>query len=153
MEIKKYPFNQLQNKMVWNVSWLSLGSSIYALYNGHYDIAFVPGGIFLTSINYWRYPDYSWRRYIDIYYVYTGFTYQLIRAYRAEYATTYYSTLLIALVCYPTGMYYHHKQNYWYSAYMHCLLHIIANISNLILYSGRIEPVYYSLDAYHKLDK
>lgn len=49
-----------QSYFIWKVSWLSLISSIYAISQGYNDLAIVPGGVFLTSINYWRDPDYSW---------------------------------------------------------------------------------------------
>ena len=54
-----------QYNIIWNLAWLSLSSSVYATYKGHYNLAFIPGGVFLTSINYWRNPEVrSWRRYL-----------------------------------------------------------------------------------------
>jgi hypothetical protein len=35
-----------QYNIIWNVSWLSLSSSLYAVYKGHYNLAFIPGGVF-----------------------------------------------------------------------------------------------------------
>jgi len=64
-------------------------SCIYAIYKNHYDLALVPGGVFLTSINYWRCPDYSWRRYLDMIYVKLALIYQIYRAYNAEYCKLY----------------------------------------------------------------
>ena len=56
-----------QCKLIYKVSFLSLGTSMYAFYNKHYSLSYVTGGVFLTSINYWKHPDYSWRRYVDIF--------------------------------------------------------------------------------------
>ena len=86
-----------QYNLIFRASFLSLGSSVYAIHNGHYDLALCPGGVFLTSITYWVKPDYSWRRYLD-----------------------------------------YKKKLYWKSTYSHCMLHLIANIANIVLYSGRI---------------
>ena len=72
MECILYPE---QYKIIYNVSFLSLGSCMYAIYNGYYCLSICPGGVFLTSINYWRHPDYSWRRYLDMTYVKLSFIY------------------------------------------------------------------------------
>jgi len=130
-----------QYSFIWKASFFSLFSCIYAFYNNQYDLAFVPGGVFLTSINYWYKPDYSWRRYVDMGVVYTSLIYQILRAYNAEYSKMYYFTLSLAMCFYPLGVYYYNKKQYWHSTYAHSMLHLIANISNVILYSGHIEPV------------
>jgi hypothetical protein len=135
MECILYPE---QYKIIYNVSFLSLGTSIYAVYNGYYDLSVVPGGVFLTSINYWIYPDYSWRRYLDMSYVKMAFIYQVYKAYGSQYMVYYYLLMFVAVSMYPLGIYYYKKQLFWHSTYVHCILHIIANIANLVLYSGRI---------------
>jgi hypothetical protein len=127
-----------QYGIIYKVSFLSIGSAIYAIYNGYYMISLCPGGIFLTSINYWRKPDYSWRRYVDMTYVYLALVYQLYKAYRSQHMMQYYGIMVISISMYPIAIYYHKKQLYWHSAYAHCALHIIANIANIVLYSGRI---------------
>jgi hypothetical protein len=130
-----------QYSFIWKASFFSLFSCIYAFYNNHYDLALVPGGVFLTSINYWYKPDYSWRRYVDMGVVYTSLIYQFLRAYNAEYSKIYYVSMCFAASFYPLGIYYYNKKQYWPSTYAHSMLHLIANISNVILYSGHIEPV------------
>jgi hypothetical protein len=119
------------------LSWLSLGSSFYAMYKSYFGLAFVPGGVFITSINYWRNPDYSWRRYVDIVYVHLSMMYQVYRAYNSQYARWYYLTLCIGCSFYPLAVYYH-KKNQWLSTFLHGCIHIFGNISNFILYSGYI---------------
>ena len=136
MECILYPS---QYNLIYNVSFLCAGSSIYAIYNGHYGLSICPGTVFLTSINYWNYPDYSWRRYLDMVCVKISLIYQIYRAYRSQYMIQYYILVLIASSMYPLGIYYYNKKQYWHSTYAHCLLHIIANIANVILYSGRID--------------
>jgi hypothetical protein len=131
-----------QYNFIWKTSFLSLFSFTYAIYKGHTDLALVAGGVFLTSINYWRKPTYSWRRKIDMVYVKTALLYQLIRAYKAEYRNQYYITIFIAICFYPISYHYYYKKQYWKSTYAHSMLHLIANISNIVLYSGMIEPIW-----------
>ncbi len=128
-----------QYKIIYNISFLSLGTSIYAGYNGYYVLSLCPGGVFLTSINYWRYPNYSWRRYVDMTYVTLALNYQLYKAYGSQYMIPYYSLMFAAVSMYHLGIYYHKKKQFWYSTYAHCGLHIIANIANILLYSGKIK--------------
>jgi len=125
-----------QYKLIYNVSFISLFTCVYAIIRGHNNLCIVPGGVFLTSINYWKKPTNSWRRYIDIGYVNLALIYQCIMAYTFTYARIYYITVCIALSLYPISIYYYNKQKYWYSTYAHCMVHIIANISNFILYSS-----------------
>ena len=131
-----------QYNIIWNLAWLSLSSSVYATYKGHYNLAFIPGGVFLTSINYWRNPEVrSWRRYLDIGYVNTALLYQLYKVYihNAQYAKEYYFFTGISIICYPIGLYYYKKKQYWKHIIFHGGLHIFANIANFILYTGYIS--------------
>jgi hypothetical protein len=130
-----------QYSYIYKISFLSFFSSLYAIYRGYYDLALVPGSVFLTSINYWRKPDYSWRRYFDVFIVLLVFTYQNIRAYKAEYMYTYYTLITISVFFFFFGIYLFKINEWWYSVYSHCLLHFFANLSNFILYSGYIAPL------------
>jgi hypothetical protein len=130
--------NAQQCNIVFRISFLSLATSFYASYNGFYDLALCPGGVFLTSINYWRKPDYSWRRYLDMAYVKLAMSYQLYRAYKSQYMAQYYILMVFAICFYQLGIYYYKKNKYWESTYAHCSLHIISNIANVVLYSGRV---------------
>ena len=127
-----------QYKLIFKISFLTLGSCIYAMYSGYSWLSICPGGIFLTSVNYWRKPDYSWRQSLDIAYVNLAISYQIFKAYNAEYMVLYYALNLLAMCFYPLGFYFYKKKQYWRSTYAHCALHIIANISCVVLYSGKI---------------
>ena len=81
METVLYPE---QYKLIYNISFLCLISSIYAVYQEYYVLSIIPGSVFITSINYWRYPDYSWRRYLDMICVKSALLYQLYRAYNSH---------------------------------------------------------------------
>ena len=129
-----------QSNFIYNVSFLSLISSIYAIYNKHYGIALLPGGVFITSINYWRKPDYSWRRYFDISYVIFALNYQIILSYKVQYYKEYYLLTFCGIGFFILGVNYYKKKNYWMSTYCHIMLHVMANIGNIILYSGSMKP-------------
>lgn len=125
---------------LWGISWLSLGSGLFAIYRGYYDLSIVPLGVWLTSINYWRSPDYSWRRYLDIGYVHSALMYQSIRAYRSEYCNAYFTILSFGIICFPISIYFH-KKSPWTSTILHGMVHIFGNISNIVLYSGKVVKV------------
>jgi hypothetical protein len=125
-----------QYTFLWRLSWLSLLSGIYALYRQHYYLAPAPIGVWLTSINYWRYPDYSWRRYVDIIYVHTALVYQIVKAYNMQNAKEYYMILAIGVAFYPIGVYFHSHKKLWLSTICHSQIHIFGNISNFVLYMG-----------------
>jgi len=123
--------------VLYRSSYLFLISFLYALYKTHYIISIAPGIVFVSSINYWRLPDYSWRLYLDTVVVRTAILYQTILAYNAEYAKPYYILFSTALL-YPLGQYYFNKGDYWKYTYIHMICHILANIGNILLYSGYI---------------
>ena len=126
-----------QYSLLYKTSFISLFSALYALYKNHYSVAFVPGCIFLTSINYWKNPTLR-KKYIDITCVKIMITYQIIRAYKSENYYPYYTVLFIGISCYPLALYFSSKKMYWYSVYAHSMMHVIGNISHIILYSGYI---------------
>jgi hypothetical protein len=138
MECILYPE---QYQLIYYVSFLSLASSMYAFYRRQYSISMGVGFVFFTSINYWSHPDYSWRRYLDMTAVQLTMYYQMYRARNAQYKTPFYIFLFIGISMYPIGVYYYYQHLYWHSTYIHCLLHVFANISNWVLYSGRIDEL------------
>jgi len=130
-----------QYNFLWKTSFCSLASSLCAIYNGYYDLGVVNGCVFLSSIYYWRKPDYSWRRYLDMGLVKTALTYSVIRAYNAEYAKTYYTMLFMGVGFYPISIMYYRNKMYWKSTYAHSMLHVVANSAKIILYTGAIVPI------------
>ena len=59
--------NLEQSTAIYYVSHILLISSVYAFYQKHYHLFIAPAAIFVTSIHYWKKPDYSYRRYLDIF--------------------------------------------------------------------------------------
>ena len=139
---------QTYSSFIFRVSFISFLSSIYALHCECYDLAAVPGGVFLTSVNYWRDPVYGWRRNLDMSYVAAALTYQNYRAYhllspsspssssQLPALLTYYTLMGIGIGCYPLSVHLYKKKDIWSSTYVHCLVHVLANIANVVLYSG-----------------
>ena len=143
---KKYYYVCLKSSCLFLVSF------IYSIYKRQYELSLVPGGIFLTSINYWRKPVfYSLRRYIDIAYVSCSIVYTIFRAYNAEYANLFYLISAITVLFYPLSWYYDSKKQYWTGAYMHSMFHILANVAFIVLCSGYIPPIQ-SNDTIYNID-
>jgi hypothetical protein len=104
----------------------------------HYDYVVLPLGVWATSINYWRKPDYSWRRYMDIFYSHFAVIYQGLTAYGAQYQNPFYVIFVLAVISYGLGIYYKVKGNGWNSTLCHGNAHILANVACFILYSGNM---------------
>ena len=123
------------------ISIFSLISSLYAIYQEKYDLAIVVFGVFVTSLIYWYKPISCWRQILDVIYVKFALFYHMIRGYNSEYYLIYYIILFISLCFYPLGIYLYNKKLYWESTYAHSMVHILANISNFILYTGYLIPL------------
>ena len=133
---------------IYRISFISFLSSIYAIQCECYDLAAVPGGVFLTSINYWREPVYGWRRNLDMSYVACALIYQTYRAYhllsssssssssQSQALLAYYTLMGIGMGCYCLSLHLYKKKDIWSSTYVHCLVHVLANSANVVLYSG-----------------
>ena len=125
-----------QYYFICKASFLSVASLLYALHRGYYGMALVPGSVFLTSINYWRKPDFSWRRYIDMAVVKTALFCQFVVSFRSNRFWSYNLFMSTSVIFYLLGIEYYKRKMYWHSTYSHSMLHVIANIGNIILYSG-----------------
>jgi hypothetical protein len=123
--------------ILYRSSWFLLVSSLFGLYKKMYLDSFIYFVIFLTSINYWRRPDYSWRRYLDMTVAKSTIIYQCYYSYESKYQTYFYFYLLLAISCYKISIYYYHKNEYWKSTYFHFLFHCFINLSIFFLISGK----------------
>lgn len=121
-----------QAALLWTTSWCSLLSSLYGLWQNKL-IAILPGLVFMTSINYWRNPvSNSPRRYADIVTVIVCLSNQMY-IYRDN--NVYTSVTCIGIIFYPIARYFSARNKKWASVVSHCLMHIVCNIANIILYS------------------
>lgn len=96
-----------QYKFIWNTSWSSLASVTYAIYRGHYSLSMVPGSVLLSSLNYWRLPNSSFRKYLDMSVVAVSLSYQLFRSIGAQHASLHYLLMMISIACYPAGIFFY----------------------------------------------
>ncbi len=133
---KGLAFPPAQSKLIWRLSWLSLFSGLYAFSRGHVDVSFVPLGVWVTSLLFWSKPDLSWRRTLDIVYVQLSLWYQIWRARDSQYAFEFYTFTSIGMLCFLFSL--TQKKSAWTSALLHGLVHVLGNIGNVILYSGKI---------------
>lgn len=145
-----------QCQFIFFISFFCLISFFYAIYRKYYHLAPVSGSVFLTSLNYWKNPRYdSWERYLDISVVGIALIYQSYFALKSNMRLYYFFTIFLAGSCYlisktyvyisdryltniNDSIYKKNKLN-WIAMYYHAGLHVLANIANIILYSGKIE--------------
>jgi hypothetical protein len=118
------------------ISSLSLLSGIYAVKKKLYNLAMVPIGVWLTSINYWHFPIYSWRRNLDITYVTVALTYQVCKSYSSKNIKQYCLITGLGISFYPFSWYLHKKNYLWSSTIAHSMIHILGSLANVILYTG-----------------
>lgn len=131
-----------QYKYILYISFISLFSCIYGLYNNKIDYALiVPGGVFITSIINWCNPMYDWRRYLDIIYVVFAYIYATLRVVGTEYEFYFHIFMTTAIMFFFIGYYSSNKNYLWYSVIFHMCVHIFANIANIIVLSGNISPI------------
>lgn len=119
-------------------SYLSVLSVIYACYREYYICASIPGSVFITSITYWQYPDYSWRRTLDITVVRIALILNCVIAWWSQNGNLYYGITLFSIVLFITGRILYIHGYVFESVLLHAGLHLVANIANLVLYSGEI---------------
>ena len=124
---------------LFRTSFLTVLTCLYELYRGYYIMAMLAFSVSTTSIVYWWYPDYSWRRYLDIVVVQSAIGMQSIIVYNAEYASVYYPLLALGVACYPLGIYYYSIHNHGLSTLAHSGVHVIINLATLIVCSGKLE--------------
>lgn len=117
-------------------SWVCLLSSIYAAYRDYWNLVPVSAGVLITSWIYWSDPNTLWKRRLDMTYVISSFMYQNWMAWNAEYVLPYYSLSAITCACYPISNYLFRTGYRWGSIYTHAVMHTLACVCNLILYSG-----------------
>jgi len=131
---------EAQYTFLWNSSWLFLVSTSYAFTKGKTEFIILPFAVWATSINYWWKPDFSWRRYVDMACVHFVICYQSIRGYGSEYQIPFYTISAIGMIFYAFAMYYKQKSD-WTSTIFHSIAHIMANVSVMVLYSGKVQPI------------
>lgn len=132
-----------QSYYIWISAWTSIPSFLYARYTGHNELSIVPLSVYISSMIYWHNPiKYSWRRYLDMTVVLSGLGYQVYSSRNSKNLMYYYPVLFLGMTCFPLSTYVRKKYPdvhigpIWGTTLLHCMVHIIGNIANIILYSG-----------------
>jgi hypothetical protein len=129
-----------QYNFLWRSSFQGFISFSLAVARGYYDLCWFPLLVTLTSLNYWRRPDYSWRRYIDMAAIQCMY-YQLWRAWGAENRTANYAFTAIAIAFFFMGVFAYSQKRYWAATLLHFCAHCCSNMSNIVLYVGYVPPL------------
>ena len=131
-----------QSFFLFKTSFLFSFASIYGIYKMQYDLSLVGFGLFLTSINYWKNPiSNSWQKKLDVNYVRFALLYYFYRSLYSEYFITYNTITLSTILFYPLSNYLYNKKLYWYSTYVHSILHLGTSCAGIILFSGYIPKI------------
>jgi hypothetical protein len=131
--------NLEQSNRLWWSSWMHAVSSAVALSLHVYDLSLLSVIVLITSLNYWRHPDYGYRRYIDIVCVQIACWWLGIRNIDAiePYRATGFVFGMITLFLFMTSLTLHrtHTER---STTLHSLVHVFGNIGSIIVYAGNL---------------
>ena len=115
----KYVTQQFISKfnLYKNMRWLDRVSfqlfiiSIYAFNNEQYFMSVVLGLLTITSFNFWRKPNYSWRRIVDRIYAKIAFAICFINGIRYSYLDPLIITEWVAFVAFVAFVYCYYMSN------------------------------------------
>ena len=126
-----------QTSLLLKTSLSTVACVVYAFNKRQHDFALCNAVVLFTSVNYWRDPKYTCkRRYIDIVVVLSSLFYHMCVAFHSQRALQYYTITGLGMCFYHLGCIHYNDKDYWRSAYSHSVLHILANLAQIVLYSG-----------------
>ena len=134
-ECEEYITPSFQGYFICGLSSCSLMSSIYG-FQRNMTISYVPLGVFITSVNYWRKPTRGIRRTIDIMAVLTAISVHLYISLKTNQHRMYMGNMFVCGGLYGVSWYLYKKGYIWSSTISHGLIHVSANIANVLLYQG-----------------
>ena len=123
------------------ISCIHFVTFLYAFKQRFFHLAIHPFIVFFTSINYWRKPMYDWRRTTDMICVFIALSTHILHSIKAQNRTLYSYITTIAVLFYPISWYLLKNKYVWGSTIAHSMVHIVADIANVILYAGEIPPL------------
>ena len=125
---------KLRNIYLTSTSCITLSSVYYSILYNHYICSFFTFCVFLSSINYWRNPIHGLRRDIDRVTVIITLNVHIITL-KNQQNFIYYLIISGTSVIFYIIAKILKKNNYiWLSVISHSMIHISANIANIILY-------------------
>jgi hypothetical protein len=136
-EFNGQTYAEKETSLLLNTSSITVVSTWYAINQHQHDFAICNAVVLFTSVNYWRDPKYTcMRRYIDIAAVLSSLIYHMCIAVQSQRALQYYTITALGMCFYHLGCVHYNDKDYWRSAVSHSVLHILANLAQLALYSG-----------------
>jgi hypothetical protein len=136
-ELNGQTYAPKQTSILLKTTGATITSIVYAMKQRQYDFALCNAVVLFTSVNYWRDPKCTcMRRYIDIAVVLSSLFYHMCSAFQSQRALQYYTITALGVCFYHLGCVHYNDKDYWRSAYSHSVLHILANLAQLALYSG-----------------
>jgi hypothetical protein len=128
------------SKWLWRSSWVHFVTVICAYVMGAYDLSVLASMVLVTSLNYWRNPDYGYRRYVDIVCVQVGIWWACVRTLDAaepsrtmSFMCTSCMTLLFVL-----SVRLHRKNQHHSSTVLHMLVHFTGNLGICVAVFGQL---------------
>jgi len=134
-ECEEYITPSLQGYFICGLSSSSLMSSIYG-FQRNMTLSYVQMSVFITSVNYWRKPTRGIRRNIDIMAVIIGISAHLYSSTKTNQLRMYGTSMCICGGLYGLSWCLYKKGYLWASTISHGLIHVSANIANVLLYRG-----------------
>ena len=138
------------SKYLYRSSWTILGSITFALRYNHYDLAFISILSLITSLLYWKDPiQKSFQQKLDRITIRSSFLYVLYRASKQWESIMivdqqYYLFLMgFGIFLYISAkVISKFKSVSLYSCPLHFLFHIVANLSNMFIFSKLSSSVH-----------
>jgi len=121
------------------MSGLTFMCGLYGFYKNQYILATFPLVVVVTSLNYWRKPEYGWRRNIDIATVLTGVSIYLYTSFKTNQQRMYGTNMCICGGLYGLSWYLYKKGYNWLSTISHGSIYVVLNTANVLLYQGLSE--------------
>jgi hypothetical protein len=126
------------SKCIYYTSFNLIIISMIGLYNNYYLNTLSVLSIFLTSINYWRYPIKGFRRNIDIMMVSLSIAYNSYYVYDCAYGHYYISIIILGIFIYIFSVLLYTKKYLGLSTLLHCKVHLLSHIANYLLFTDKI---------------
>ena len=126
-----------ESRIMFATSLLTTLSCAASAYSGLYDCLFTSSAILFCSMNYWRKPEYGWRRNVDIVNTIVCLSYQLYICHSIEITLRAYYLFLTTLGV--AGLVLGQRLPGRAATLSHSSGHVFGNIANMFLYKGFVN--------------
>ncbi len=122
-------------KALYIYSHLWFLNALYGVYMSQYVYSLIPFGVGCTSLLYWSYPIYGWRRRIDMSMCIFSSVYVTYSLIGAPIWNTYLFIKALGYLAYFSGHYYHAYKQHTTSTLMHMGTHLSAHMGVIMLFN------------------